>query len=773
MSSDRVARLLSQMTREEKAAQLVSLWVMTDPETGDILPYEGTFVASRDNDATVTEEMRHGLGQFTRVLGSAPLTAADGVRFINELQRQLVEDTRLGIPAMVHEECLTGFMALGATTFPSPPNWGSTWDPALLERVGDAIRIQMRSVGAHQGLAPVLDVVRDGRWGRVEECISEDPYLVGTMGVAYIRGLQGEGPDTGVIATAKHFAGHAFSEGGRNLAPVHVGPRELADVFLLPFEMAVKQAGLLSVMNAYHDNDGVPAAASHELLTEILRDRWGFDGIVVADYFSIAYLHVLHGVAATYPEAAARALAAGLDVELPSPDCYGQPLLDAVETGLVSDSDLDRSATRVLTIKERLGLLDNPFVPALDEIDLDPPAHRALALEVAEKSIVLLKNHDGRLPLDPSVGSIAVIGPNADSAAAVLGNYSFANHVAAHFASAPAGVEVRTVLDGIKRLASGTVGYARGCDVVGDDASGIAEAAALAQRCDVAVVVVGDQAGHFGAGTSGEGTDTDDLRLPGLQEQLVEAVVDTGTPTVVVLITGRPYAIASLAERVPALIEAWFPGEEGGTAVARALFGAVNPAGRSPVTFSRSAGQQPFSYNGKALTKVGYARSSTRPVFAFGHGLSYTTFAYDDLVLAPTEVAIDGTVTISCTVINTGARMGDEVVQLYVHDLFASVTRPVQELKGFCRLTLEPGESARVTFSLSVDRLAFTSLDLARIVEPGEVEVMVGASSEDIRLRQRFNVLGDERRVLGEDLALSTPVTWELNQSRPARSAPR
>ena len=610
------------MTREEKVAQLVGEWVMLDPSTGEVAPYQGNFVAEVDQ-RSIGERIEHGLGQVTRPFGSAPVSAAEGARIVNGLQRRLVEDTRLGIPAIVHEECLTGFMALGATAFPCPLNWGSTWDPDLIEEMGRAIGEQMRSVGVHQGLAPVMDVVRDARWGRVEECIGEDPYLVGMIGSAYVRGLEG----AGVIATLKHFAGYSSSGGRPQLAPAHIGPREMEDVFLVPFEMAVREGGARSVMNAYQDNDGVPAAASHELLTHVLRDRWGFDGIVVSDYFAVNFLHALHGVAADKAEAAAAlALEAGIDVELPNPDCY--PSLHESEA-------LDRAVLRVLRMKDALGLFEQPYVDQPDAIDLDPASARDLARRVAERSIVLLKNDGGLLPIAGDVRSIALIGPNAATGPSLLGNYTFENHVAAHFPDAEPGAPIVTVADGLRAAVGSdvTVDVVHGGPVLGDDRSGFPAAVEAAARADVAIVVVGDQAGHFGAGTSGEGTDTDDLSLPGVQEDLVRAVAATGTPTVVVLVTGRPYAIPWIADNVPAIVATWFPGEEGGTAVAGVLTGRVEPAGRTPLTFGRGAGQQPLFYNDKALGHTGYARSTTRPCSRSGTASRYTTFEYADLVV--------------------------------------------------------------------------------------------------------------------------------------------
>jgi hypothetical protein len=526
----------------------------------------------------------------------------------------------------------------------------------------------------------------------------------------------------------------------------------MADVFLIPFEMAVKLGGVRSIMNAYQEIDGLPAAASHELLTEILRDRWGFDGVVVADYFSVAFLQSLHGAAADKAEAAQRALDAGLDVELPNVDCFPT---------LVESAALDRAVERVLRLKESLGLFDaQPEPPG--SIDLDPPTHRAVARRVAERAITLLKNEGGLLPLASDGGSIALIGPNAESSTSVLGNYTFAVQVGSHHPDVVGGAHVVSIADGIRGAAPDVlIATTKGCDVVGDDRSGFDEATSAARSADVAVVVVGDQSGQFGAGTSGEGTDTDDLRLPGLQEELVEAVIATGTPTVVVLVTGRPYAIPTIAEQAAAIVASWLPGEEAGNAVADVLFGHVNPSGKTTVTWSRGAGQQPLYYNDKRLGRTGYSGSTTRPVFAFGHGLSYTTFDFSDLSLSSPELSVDGSVDIACTVRNTGDRAGDEIVQLYIHDVAASIARPVQELKGFARVSLDAGQRARVTFTLPADMLSFTGVDLMRCVEPGHVDIFIGSSSADIRLKGAIDVVGALRHP-GEDRALFTPVNVRL-----------
>ncbi len=757
---ERVADLLARMTPAEKVAQLGSAWLTLDPDGGEFAPYQGVFQPRKGGP-----DLRHGLGQITRPLGSRPIEPGAGARGLAAFQRHLVEETRLGIPAIAHEEALTGFMTQGATQFPSPLNYGATWDPELIERVGAAIRRQLRTAGIHQALAPVADVIRDARWGRVEECVGEDPLLVGEIVCAYVRGLQGEDLATGVVATLKHFCAYSGSEGGRNFGPAHVGPRELRDVYLKPFEMAVREAGALSVMNAYNDIDGEPCAASRRLLTEILREEWGFDGIVVADYFAVSMLESLHHTAADAAEASAQALRAGLDVELPSAQCFPDGIPEALSRGLLDAEDVDRAVGRVLRLKFALGLFDEPVAtPKVHR--LETPEDRALAREVAEKSLVLLRN-DGVLPLAEGT-RLAVIGPNADSPFALLGNYSFSNHVAAHFPDHPV-PPIETLHQALcARLGKERVTHARGCAILdpaegpgpSQDRSGFADAVAAARAAEVAIVAVGDRAGHFRRGTVGEGTDTDDLSLPGVQAELVRAVLDTGTPTVLVLLNGRPFALGDLANRAAATLEAWFPGQEGAAAVAAALVGDVNPSGRSTVTYPRSAGAEPRSYDHKPLARGIPPSPSFEPVFAFGHGLSYTEFAYEDLAIEPAEVPVDGRVSIACRVSNRGARAGAEVVQLYLRDPVASVTRPVRSLAGFARVPLEPGQSRRVRFELSTDALAFSGPDLRPIVEPGRIEVALGASSADLRLEGDFRVVG-ETRVLGRDAALRPAVSVE------------
>ena len=746
-AEERVRALMARMTLEEKLAQLVGLWEGRggSGEGGDVAPMQDAMQSEVDE---LEAFARHGLGQLTRVFGTNPVEPTEQARVLARKQRWLTTQTRLGIPALVHEECLTGLAAWKATTFPAPPSWGASFHPELVEEMGRAIGESMRSLGVHQGLAPVLDVVRDARWGRVEECISEDPYLVGTVATAYVRGVQ----SAGVVATLKHFAGYSNSRAGRNLAPVHAGPREVADVFLPPFEMAVLDGGVDSVMNSYTEIDGVPSAADVDLLTGVLRDRWGFTGTVVADYFAVAFLQTLHGVAGDLGEAAAQALTAGIDVELPTGTAYLEPLAALVRSGAVDEALVDRALLRVLGQKERLGLLDATFDPdAVGEIDLDPQPHRELAARIAEESVVLLTN-DGVLPLSAErARRVAVVGPNADVTQALFGCYSFANHVLSQHPGFELGLDVATVRDALGRELGAEVAYAKGCDVLGDDTSGFADAVAAAQDADVVVAVMGDLAGLFGRGTSGEGCDADSLELPGVQRRLVEELLDTGKPVVLVLLTGRPYAVGWAVERCAAVVQSFFPGQEGAGAIAGVLSGRVNPSGHLPVTMPRSVGAQPYGY---LRPRLGGASSvsnlDTAPVLPFGHGLSYTTFAYTDLQVDAT-VPTDGGIRATVRVTNTGDRDGADVVQVYGQDPVASVTRPVIQLLGYARVELAPGESAEVAFDVPTTRLAFSDRRLVRVVEPGDVTVSVGTSCEDLVLSQGIGLTGEVHEVSVSD----------------------
>lgn len=747
--SERVRALLADMTLDEKLAQLVGFWVDKGDEL--VAPMAGEM----GNPGAYEEITANGLGQLTRVYGTRPVEPAERAAWLWSEQRRLKEETRLGIPALVHEECLTGLAAWKAATFPTPLAWGASFDPELVEEMAGLIGASMRELGIHQGLAPVLDVIRDPRWGRVDECIAEDPYVVGTLGTAYVRGLQG----AGVHATLKHFVGYSASQAGRNHAPVHAGPREVRDTLLPPFEMAVRDGGVRSVMNSYAEIDGEPVAGTPAYLTGILRDEWGFDGTVVSDYFSVAFLHTMHAVAADLGDAAALALAAGIDVELPTGDAFLGPLAELVRSGGVDVGLIDRSVLRVLAQKEELGLLDATFDEPPTDIDLDTPAHRDVALRLAEESLVLLTN-DGTLPLAGAPARIAVLGPNADAPEALMGCYSFANHVLAHHPEVPLGFELPSVLEAVRtEFPDAAVTHERGCAVEGDDRSGIPAAVNAASAADVAVVVVGDRAGLFGRGTVGEGNDVESLELPGIQRELVERVVATGTPVVLVVLSGRPYAISWAVEGVTApaaVLQAFFPGEEGGRAIAAVLSGRVSPSGHLPVSLPRSAGAQPYSYLHPILGGPNEITSAdSTPVLPFGHGLSYTSFERTGLSV-DREVEAGGAFTASVRIRNTGERAGTDLVQLYARDVHASVTRPVAQLLGYRRVELQPGEETVVRFSVPTTRLAFSDRELRRIVEPGAVEVWVGPSCAERETSAELTITGPVHAVTAADARLVT-----------------
>ncbi|MEE1752165.1 glycoside hydrolase family 3 N-terminal domain-containing protein [Streptomyces sp. SP18CS02] len=750
----RVSALIAAMTVEEKVAQLFGVWVGASDEGGEVAPYQHDMEEPVDLEALLP----HGLGQLTRPFGTAPVDPALGALSLMRTQARVTAANRFGIPAVAHEECLAGFAAWKATAYPVPLSWGATFDPELVRRMAAAIGRDMRSVGVHQGLAPVLDVVRDARWGRVEETIGEDPYLVGTVATAYVQGLE----SAGIVATLKHFAGYSASRAGRNLAPVGMGPRERADVLLAPFEMAVRESGARSVMHAYTDTDGVPSAADEQLLTGLLRDTWGFDGTVVADYFGIAFLKTLHGVAGDWAEAAGAALRAGVDVELPTVKTFGAPLLDAVSAGLIPEDLVDRALRRVLTQKAQLGLLDagwSPVPPALEgaaladpaalrgTVDLDGDANRRLAREVAEQAIVLLRN-DGTLPL-VRPRRIALVGPGADEPTAVLGCYSFPVHVGVRHPRTPVGIALPTLREALRREFPGTeIVTVRGAGIDGDDRSGFAEAVRTARGADVVVAALGDRAGLFGRGTSGEGCDADTLALPGVQQQLLDALLDTGTPVVATLLAGRPYALGRAVDEAAAIVQSFFPGVEGTGALAGVLSGRVNPSGRLPVSVPRGPGAQPATYLAARLAQATEVSSiDPTPAFAFGHGLSYTAFAWSRLTVGNGESGTDGEFTLGCSVRNTGDRAGTEVVQLYVHDPVASVVQPVQRLIGYVRVPLAPGGSSRVTVTVPADLASFTGRDGRRVVEPGALELRLAASSTDIRLVAKVELTGAPRFV--------------------------
>ncbi len=752
--SDRADDLLSQMTLQEKVAQLGSYWVYQLFDNMD-------FSIERARSL-----LQHGIGQITRLGGASNRQPAELAELANTIQKFLIEETRLGIPAVIHEECCSGYMARGATVFPQAIGVASTWEPELVKAMTDVIRAQMRSVGTHHALAPVLDITRDARWGRLEETFGEDPYLVAQMGVAYITGLQGSDLKNGIVATGKHFVGYGMTEGGMNWSPAHFGERELRETYLFPFEAAVREAKLASMMNAYHELDGIPCAISRKLLIDILRDEWGFEGTVVSDYFAINMLIEYHHIARDKIEATRMALEAGIDVELPSTDCFGDAFRQAIEKGDMREDLVDQALRRVLTQKFALGVFESPYVD-VGKVAFDTADQRKLAHEIAQKSIILLKNTDHLLPLAKDTASIAVIGPNADQVRNLFGDYAYPAHIESlmemrdsnnvfdmpipdDFEAVDDFIPVISVLQAIREKASSQsqVTYAQGCDVMSDSTEGFAEAVAVAQKADVALLIVGDKGGITVDCTSGEARDRAEIGLPGVQEALVKAVVETGTPVVLVLVNGRPVTLEWMAEDIPAIVEAWFPSEEGGNAIADVLFGDVNPGGKLPISFPRAVGQIPVYYGhkpsgGRSHWMGDYVSTSTKPQYPFGHGLSYTEFAFDNLRIEQAEVKAGESVTIRADVRNVGGCAGDEVVQLYIHKGSTSVTRPVKQLMGFKRLTLQPGETQMVTFELAANQLALYNQTMDYVLEPGPVEVMIGSSSEDIHLTGAFEVVGD------------------------------
>lgn len=764
----RASKIIAKMNLDEKLAQLGSYWMYELQSNGDL------------DSEKISERLKHGIGQITRVAGASTLDPVSAAKAANKLQKFLLVNTRLAIPAIVHEECCSGSMILGGTMYPQMLGLASTFQPELAQHMTTAIRKQLRAIGAQQGLAPVLDVSRDSRWGRVEETFGEDPTLVSHFGVAYIKGLQGESLKDGVMATGKHFIGHSLSQGGLNCGPVHMGMRDVYDIYLGPFQAAIRDAGLASMMNSYPELDGEVVAASRRILTDLLRTELGFDGIVVSDYEAVLMIHNYHNAAADLSTAGRLALTAGIDVELPTIACYGDPLRAALEAGDLNLETVDLSVSRHLQKKIELGLFENPYVNEETVLEVFETAeNRQLAREIATQSMVLLKN-DGLLPLKKTVKTLAVIGPNANNGRNQLGDYSYAATLELMRLQAPASsdfvdvdlerikqhdVKVITVLGGIKSLVSPDtkILYAQGCENLSNDISGFDEAIKIANQADIVVLVLGDHSGLVPSATTGETRDSADLKLPGVQEDLARAILAAGKPVVLVLINGRPFAMPELAENANAILEAWLPGEEGGTAVADILFGDKNPGGKLPISIPRSVGQVPIFYNYKPSGMrsnwyVDYVSEKVTPLYSFGHGLSYTTFEYSNLSIDQKQAKGGETVNISVKVKNVGKVVGDEVVQLYMRDEYASTPRPVKELKGYQRLTLAPNEERMITFHLPIDQLAFYDENLKLSLEAGKILIMIGGSSEDIQQRGEFEISGTGKTAV-KDRVFVCPVT--------------
>jgi beta-glucosidase-like glycosyl hydrolase len=763
---ERVELLMAEMSLEEKVGQLGSIWLgftaSTDSETPSDTDNVPTIVEV-STQLSWEENTKHGLGHFTRIFGTKPISAGDGIKKVIEYQRRLISETRLGIPATVHEECLTGFTAMGATTFPTPLGLAATFNEETIESVSDVIGRDMRSVGVHHGLSPVLDLVRDYRWGRVEETMGEDPYLSSVAGSAYVRGIQ----KNGIVATLKHFAGHSSSRVARNHGPVSMGWREMYEFMLPPFELAISESQVGSVMNSYTDVDGIPCAASIQLLTNVLHNELGFDGVVVSDYWAISFLEHMHRVAGNKMEAAALSLKAGIDVELPTTRCYGDPLVEAVSTGLIDESYVDRSCRRVLLQKVRQGLLDENWDPAddisasIDTVNLDSADNRKVALTAARESVILLENKNHTLPLKNKKLKIALIGPCADDGAAFLGCYSFANHVMAQDKNLGMGIEVPTLKSALQKLLpESVITFCSGVPVKDFNTSGIPAAKKVVDSADIAIYVVGDRAGLFGRGTSGEGNDVPDLKLPGAQAEMLDACLDSKVPGVIVSVSGRPYALGDFAGRAKAIIQAFMPGEEGGTAIAEVITGAISPSGRLPVEIPATFMGQPSTYLQPKYGTAGLGMSpvDSVPLFTFGHGLTYTNFEYKNFLVSHNKISTDGEFSISIDLKNLGQVDGIEVVQLYFEDPVAEIARPVIQLLGFARVSLKAGEQKSISFTVHTDRLSYIGADYLRIIDAGTVIISIGNSRSNLLFSQEVELVGPTRQVPFNRI-LRTPVS--------------
>ncbi|MGM1050025.1 MAG: glycoside hydrolase family 3 N-terminal domain-containing protein [Bacillota bacterium] len=743
---ERAQHLLSLMTLEEKIGQLIQ-------------PFGWKTYEYKNGQISLTESFKQqvtngGVGSLYGVLRADPWTGVslenglspkEGAQAVNEIQRYAIENSRLGIPILIGEECSHGHMAIGGTVFPVPLSIGSTWNVDLYREMCHAVALETRSQGGVATYSPVLDVVRDPRWGRTEECYGEDPYLISKMGVASVEGLQGESldRDDSVVATLKHFAGYGSSEGGRNAGPVHMGRRELMEVDLLPFKKAV-EAGAESIMPAYNEIDGVPCTVNSELLDEILRKEWGFDGMVITDCGAIDMLASGHDTAEDGMDAAVQAIRAGIDMEM-SGEMFNKHLLEAVNLGKLETEVIDQAVQRVLCLKFKLGLFENPYVdPNRAGNVIGSSEHIALAHQLAAEGTVLLKNENGILPLSKTSGKIAVIGPNADQGYNQLGDYT----------SPQPPHSVATVLKGIRQKLKDEpqrVLYAPGCRIKDDSKEGFDLALSCAEQADTVVMVLGgSSARDFGEGTidlrtgaskvtehawsdmdCGEGIDRMTLQLSGVQLELLQEIHKLGKPVVVVLINGRPIAEPWMDKHAHAILEAWYPGQEGGHAIADILFGDVNPSGRLTISIPKHVGQLPVYYHGKRSRGKRYLEDDSQPRYPFGYGLSYTEFSYSDLKIEPQVIRSDEQATLTVNVTNTGDREGDEVVQMYISDAVSDYTRPAKELKGFRKIHLKPGESKTVEFTVGAEQLQYIGKDYKYVVEPGLFRVMAGRHVND------------------------------------------
>ena len=732
----RVSDLLKRMTLEEKIAQLSEA---------------GCDDMKEDNNVKTTKFIANTYKNGIGSIHGFTLNVNQYAKAVNKIQKFLTEDTRLGIPAIFLSESLHGLVQDGATIFPQSIGMASSWNPELVFEVGSAIRKEVKAIGASQVLSPNLDVARELRWGRVEETYGEDPYLVSRMGVSMIKGLQEGKINDGsfLIANAKHFVAYCNPLGGLNLASSPGGLYDLYNTYLPPFRAAIQEANVLSIMSSYNSYNGEALSASKFIYTDLLRNELGFKGYVYSDWGSVSMVHSFHKATDSYANAGKLSLEAGVDLEAPSPHCF-QHLDSLVKNKLLDVKVIDKAVSRILYVKFKAGLFENPYVEEKDiHSKIHQPDHIALAKKMADESIVLLKNEDNLLPLDASkLNSIAVIGPNADQVQ--FGDYTWSRD----------NKDGTTLLGGLKEILPNNIklNYAKGCDLVSLNEAGIKNAVKAAQQSDIAIVAIGTAsaslARDYSNSTSGEGFDLSNLDPTGVQQKLVEAIKATGKPTIVVLIQGKPFSIPWIQDNIPAIVEAWYPGEKGGLSIAEVLFGKINPSGRLPISFPRSVGHLPCYYNHLPTDKGYYKQrgsyekpgrdyvfSDPAALWPFGYGLSYTTFSYDKITLDKNELSYDDKLTVTVDITNTGNREGKETVQLYIRQEYCSVMRPIKELKGFKKVSIEPGETKKVTLKINLKDCGYYNNKGEYIMEAGKFNIMVGSSSKDIKYNETILVL--------------------------------
>ncbi|SHE51739.1 glycoside hydrolase family 3 N-terminal domain-containing protein [Alkalibacter saccharofermentans] len=795
-SNVRVDDLLSKMTIEEKVAQLCSDLPVNFVENGEL-----------NNEAKI--KFKDGLGRITQYSTLGLISASSIAKTSNDIQRFFVEETRLGIPVMLQGENLCGYPGAGGTLFPSQINLGSTFKPELAKEMAEVISEETMAVGIKQALSPVIDVSRDPRWGRTYETYGEDPYLITQMGINYIKGMQ-KNKTQGVLATAKHFLGYSETQGGLNMTATRLCDRELYEVFATPFEAAIKEADLGSVMASYSDIDGIPVAANKKIATGLLRDTMGFEGVLVSDGAAILKIFDYHKIGKTYQESGVLACRAGCDTEMPIGNAY-RHLPEYIGKGMLSLERLDEAVKRVLKSKFEYGLFDNPYVDEKKiSVSMANDKKWELVEQITEESIILLKNDNKLLPIKKGK-KIAVIGPHGGSLREPISGYTYPAYVEMMIAAnneesdmeisfqgmsdeakkdkasnkdekpkSPFTVAVfnNEEIESLKDMDSiykgqykqktlveflsqeSIVSYAKGCDVIDDSTDGFAEAIKVAQESEVVVMTLGGNCGWFGT-TGGEGKDRSTLELPGVQQKLLEKIAATGKPIVLVLYGPGIFSINWSLEKVDSIIQAWLPGAKGAEAVGKVIYGDANPGGKLPVSIPRSVGHIPSNYNhrtgsgygsskGNLVMGTGYVDSPDTPLLPFGFGLSYTSFELYDFALESKEVDTDGTIVATCKVENTGKFDGDEVIQLYYYFKDAWVTRPIKQLGGFKRISLKAGEIKTLKFNLDAAQTGYYNEEMEFVVEPGRLDIMIGTSAESINFKEEILLVGNKVDLTGK-----------------------